>query len=391
MNLTNLNFYKDYIFSCNRCKSCTMTDDEQLLPICPPFDTRNFFSYCGGGKAHIAQAIVNDEAKRLEEISEYFYKCTMCMACRTMCPVALDHYYLIRDVRQLLYENNAGISDAVKNIFSSMNAHNNPWELPAEAKGEWLFDLGVKDLRHDDAEVLYYVGCYSAYREKSPNAAENAVRILLKAGVDFGILGNGEICCGLPACDLGNLKLFKALAEKNLEKFSKLSVKEIIVSDPHCYSCFVNNYPEISSDMPPVVHITDFILQLVEEGKLTLKKQFSQKVTFHDPCRLGRFTDIYNAPRKILESVIQGKIIEMPRNRAFAYCCGNGIGVKETYPDLWEYSTGVRLAEAKQTEAELIITACPYCAESFHEFQERSGHNNAMRSVDLLHMVAASI
>lgn len=364
MALPNVEFYEDYVFSCNKCKSCTQSAPPHLLPICPPFDMAGFLGYCGGGKAHIAQAVIEGKVERLDEIAEYYQKCSMCMACKTMCPIGLDHYYLIWDVRRHLFKNGAARPEH-KRLLASIGENNNPWSLPAEERGEWLISLGAKDLRKESADAFYFVGCASGYRQQAGGSAEAAVALLEKAGVDFGVLGNEETCCGVFACELGDMKTFKKIARKNAARFEELGVKKIVVSDPHCYACFVNNYPEVVDEFPEVVHVFEVVLPLVEKDELKPKQTQKMKVTYHDPCRLSRHTELADAPRKLLNAILEGEIVEMPRNRESTYCCGNGPGVKEAFPEVIRHAAAERRREAGETGAETLVAACPYCMESF--------------------------
>ncbi|MFH1537486.1 MAG: (Fe-S)-binding protein [bacterium] len=372
MTLPNEDFYVDYIFSCNRCKSCTQSAPPHLLPACPPFEMMGFFGYCGGGKAHIAQAIVEGKAGNLEELAEYYRMCSMCMACKEMCPIGLDHYYLIWDVRRHLFKNGVVHPEHAK-LLASVAKNNNPWSLPREERGEWLLSLGVKDARKEPVDNLYFAGCASGYRQLAGASAEAAVSLLRKAGIEVGCLGSDETCCGVFACELGDMKLFKIMARENAARFKELGVKSVIVSDPHCYACFTNNYPEVVDDMPLVEHLFEVLAPLVESGKLKPVRRLEAKVAYHDPCRLSRHTEAGGAPRKLLEAVLEEELIEMPRNRESTYCCGNGPGVKEAHPEMVSFASGNRLNEAKEAGAEKLITACPFCLESLGGAEKENG------------------
>jgi Fe-S oxidoreductase len=389
MTLANQEFYEVYAYACNKCKSCTQSAAPELLPICPSFDLKGFLNYCGGGKAHMTQAILDGKVENPAELAEYFFACTMCMACKEMCPISLDHFYLIWDVRRYLFKNQAGIHPRQIEVLESVSTNNNPWSQPADDRGEWLFETGVKDLRKEKAEYLYFVGCASAYENIAGSTAAAAIKILQAAKVDFGIMGSDEICCGSHAAEFGDYKLFKKLARANLQQFKELGVKKVIVSDPHCYSCFTCNYPDTVGDAP-VVHLFDFIETLLDQGRLSPSKNISKTATYHDPCRLSRHTDVLGAPRKLLSAILEQPLIEMQRSGKSTYCCGNGSGIGEIYPDLMEHAGKTRMADFKKSEAELLITACPYCMESFKKATGDEA-KTSLESMDLIRLFADSL
>jgi Fe-S oxidoreductase len=213
---------------------------------------------------------------------------------------------------------------------------------------------------------LYFPGCYPSYDPRMKKVAVATVSILKKAGVDFGILGDRENCCGESIRKAGNETLYKRLARENIKTFIENGVHKILVSSPHCYHTFKNEYPEFNVNFE-VVHITQYLSELITKGKLELKSEYKKRITYHDPCYLGRHNGIYDEPREVLNNVPGLELVEMMESRENSFCCGGGGGRiwMETAKD--ERFSDFRLEQAAETGADELVTACPYCITNFED------------------------
>jgi Fe-S oxidoreductase len=215
-------------------------------------------------------------------------------------------------------------------------------------------------------EILYFPGCYLSYDPRLKKVARATAQILNAAGVDFGILGSKENCCGESIRKAGNEDLFKNLAKKNIKTFIDNGVKKIIVSSPHCYHTFKNEYAEFRVNFE-VVHISQFLFELIYSGRLELKKEFEKKITYHDPCYLGRYNNTYDEPREVLKKVPGLELIEMADSREDSLCCGGGGGRIWMETPKEERFSDLRLEQAVGVGAEMLVTSCPYCISNFED------------------------
>ena len=215
-------------------------------------------------------------------------------------------------------------------------------------------------------EILYFPGCYLCYDPRLKKVARATANILNKAGVDFGILGAKENCCGESIRKTGDEEVFKRLARENIKTFIDNGVKKILVSSPHCYHTFKNEYPEFRVNFE-VVHISQFLHELVNEGRLKLSKAYVKKVTYHDPCYLGRHNGIYDEPREVLKKISGLELKEMPDSLEDSLCCGGGGGRIWMETQKGQRFSDLRLEQAIGVGAEVLATSCPYCIANFED------------------------
>jgi len=212
--------------------------------------------------------------------------------------------------------------------------------------------------------------------------------VLGKANIDFGTLGNDEGCCGSTLLRTGLLEPARELAQKNIEMFEKASPSVIVTSCAGCYKTVRQDYPKVGKVNARVVHITQFVNELIDSGRLKLEKRVDAVVTFHDPCHLGRHNLLYDEPRKILQSIPGIKLVEMERNRAEARCCGAGGGVKTAFPDLAQKISLLRVEDAERAGAEILTTSCPFCYQSLKTSIDAKG--SKLKMMDLMELVRQS-
>jgi len=306
--------------------------------------------------------IINQAIYGLSEVeSEEMWLCSTCGKCMQRCPRGVKQIDVSVALRRLSTEYQVFPASVkpVRTVIGGLVADGNPFGEEKKSRADWAKGKSVKKFS-EGTEILYFPCCYPSYDKRLRNVAVATVEILKKAGVDFGILGNKENCCGESVRKTGDEELFKTLAKENIKTFIDAGVKKILVSSPHCYHTFKNEYPEFSVNFE-VVHITEFIFQLIEEGRLKLKKDYYRKLTYHDPCYLGRHNGIYNEPRDVLKHISGVELLEMPDAFENSLCCGGGGGRvwMETLKE--ERFSNLRIEQAVQVGAEELVTACPYC------------------------------
>ena len=312
--------------------------------------------------------IIREATFGLTEIeSENIWRCTSCGNCVRQCPRGVEIIEIGVSLRRIATEYGVfpTIAGAVRTVSASLVGEGNPLKEKRQDRAAWAEGRSVKAFT-EGMEVLYYPGCYPSYDPRLKKVAAATASILNTAGVDFGILGAKESCCGESVRKTGDEELFRRLARENIKTFIDNGVKRILVSSPHCYHTFKNEYPEFMVNFE-VVHIAQYLLELINEGRLALKKEYKKKVTYHDPCYLGRHNGIYEQPREVLKKVPGLELVEMPDSRADSLCCGGGGGGIWMEIPKGERFSDLRVEQAIKVEAEVLVTACPYCIANFED------------------------
>lgn len=317
------------------------------------------------------------------EKHEELWDCTTCGTCFSRCPKEVNPMETIIALRSEFVEKGR-VHQNVKTALESTYRHGNPLTLPREDRGAWAKDLSVKPM-FDGVEYLYFVGCSPSYDPQAQKVARALVRILQRAGVDFGILGKEENCCASEVRRLGEFGLFEMMAEDNQETYKRLGVSKMFTTSPHCFNTFKNDYPKNGVE---VQHYTQFLAHLVENDKLEFTSKFEKIVTYHDPCYLGKQNGIFDEPRAVLKSIPGIKLVEMDRSREKSLCCEGGGG------RMWLEGTnpGVRLAqtrikEAIETGAEILATACPFCLLTLDEAVKLLNAEDKLQVMDIAELV----
>lgn len=292
------------------------------------------------------------------ETDDILYACTTCNHCVTRCPRGVKIIDVVRAMRSVTAET-GGIPKNLKAVVGSINSQGNPWSQERDKRTEWAKGLDISEFT-PDTEYLLYVCCTSAYDGRSQKIARAIAQLLQKGGVSFGIIGNDEQCCGESVRKIGAEGEFSMLAEANVKLFTDKGVKKIITTSPHCFQAFTSDYPEYGGEFE-VYHYTQILDGLVKEGKLSFPGGAGQKAIYHEPCYLGRHNKIFDAPRELLGAVSGLEALEFDKSKNDSLCCGGG-GAR-----IWmETKTGQRFSdfkveEASAKEANLLVTACPYC------------------------------
>jgi Fe-S oxidoreductase len=352
---------------------------QHLLEVGPSL-LRGEASPTNPGKAMIGEVISED----------VIWACTTCRACQQVCPVSVEHVNKIIDMRRNLVMEQASIPETAEGALRSIEDRGHPWRGTTLSRMDWAEGLGINTLAEDrDIELLFWVGCTEALEERSTKVAQAVAKLLKQAGIKFAILGAEESCCGEPARRLGNEYLFQTQAGKNIELFNSYNVKRIVTACPHCFNTIKNEYPQFGGKFE-VIHHTELIIQLIREGKLKVDKARGESVTYHDPCYLGRYNDIYQPPRQIISSLPDMRLVEMEQNRERGFCCGGGGG------HMWlEERTGRRINELRTeqaivTKAQIVITACPFCLQMFDDGIKAKAAEEKLKVMDIAELVEKS-
>jgi len=319
------------------------------------------------------------------------WACTTCMACEEACPVYIEQVRRNIDLRRYLVLVETKYSSEVRLTLKNLEKSNNPWAAGRGTRAEWAKELEVKNFAEaENPELLFWVGCLGSFDARNQKVATSMVKILQASGVRFGILGNQEGCCGDPARRIGNEYLFQNTAEANIEIMKGCGVKKILTICPHCFHTLKNEYPQFGGEFQ-VIHHTQFLAELLSAGKLKLTKPINKVITYHDSCYLGRANQIYDQPRKILESIPGLKLIEMERHHQKSFCCGAGGGRMWMEEHIGTRINQMRTDQAIAIKAELIGTACPYCLTMLFDGIKEKGKAETMATYDLSELIEQSM
>lgn len=292
---------------------------------------------------------------------ESIWACTTCGACMEVCPVFIEHVPKLVYMRRDLVEMKAEFPDELLSLFENLENRSNPWGIIPAERSRWVAEVNAPAFEKDKTEYLFYTGCAGSLDTRNKRNTEAIARILNAAGVSWGTFGKDEKCCGDSARRLGNEYLFDKMAKENIKAMNDAGVKKIIVECPHCYNTIKNDYKQFGADFE-VIHHAELIMQLIESGKLKLKNKADVgKIVFHDSCYLGRYNNIFEQPRKLIEVATGKAPMEMDRNKSLSFCCGAGGG------RMWmEETSGTRInmnrvTEAVKNDPDAICVCCPYC------------------------------
>jgi len=295
---------------------------------------------------------------------EVLWACTSCRACEQECPVFITYVDKIVDMRRYLVQERGEFPNELQSAFRSLESAANPWGFPAEDRAAWAEGLDVKTIaEHPEAEYLLWVGCAPSFDERAKKVTQKTVKLLQMAGVDFAILGAEEQCTGDPARRAGNEYLFQMFAQANIEVLNGYGVdkKKIITICPHCLNTLGNEYVDFGGHYD-VIHHTTLLADLVREGKLTPEKRIDKRIVYHDSCYLGRYNDVYDAPRDTLRSIPGLTVLEPAQTRDRGMCCG--AGGAQMFKEEEQGDTRVSIMRTEQllaTKPDIIASACPFC------------------------------
>ncbi len=400
--------YRDMIFfdACTSCGRC--------VEVCPssgagePFSPRDFIVWARDNllmKYHplnhfnwFENWITRRHTKEQVFEPQKIWHCTTCRACLDVCPVYVATPDAIQQARSKLVEEGTHMPPLLTQSLKNLYKYNNPWEATKKKRAQWSRDLEIPDIsQSEEAEGLcYFVGCTTSMDIRAQELARSFARILKYGRVPFGTLGKREPCCGDIARRVGEDGLFEKQMEDCIELFRRYGIRDVVTSSPHCFHTFRNEYPAFQALKPPeeqvefrVRHYTQLLRELVAAGSLKLEKPLNIKVTYHDPCYLGRHNQIYDVPREVITAIPGVQMVEMAHNRADSLCCGGGgdrIWQEDLDADV--KMSEIRIREAEDTGAEILITACPLCLIMLEDARKTTGLEDSLRVMDLNELVA---
>ena len=396
---------------CTRCAYCKWIPFDLMKSYrfskgCPSMEAGKFHSYSAGGRYVTALSLMDGRSTVTEKVKDSVFKCTLCGQCDVSCKICrydMEPLDAMRELRATLVKDGHKLPQ-VEPVIDGLRTKFNMLGQPAEKRGDWAQSLKIKDLSVEQAEYVFHPGCRYSFDGDLGHVARTCVEILQRTGIDFGILGKKEKCCGGRASDMGYRDDFQNMAKVNLKAWKKAGVKTVITPCAECFQTFNRKYPANAGSEIKVVHMVQFIARAIKDGKLKFTKPLDMKVTYHDPCHLGRQGEpyvpwngkekkifgqavcydppkpkyngafgVYDEPREILKSIPGVELVEMERIREASWCCGAGGGAYESYPDFARSTANERLEEACSTGAEALVTACSWCERSFIDATTANG------------------
>jgi Fe-S oxidoreductase len=383
--------------ACTRCGRCQDNCPAWLSgkPLSPKFvilDLQQHMSATAPALLAGAEAPYGDRAMIGDIISEeVLWSCTTCGACEENCPVSIEHISTIVDMRRNLVLEQGRMPETAEAALRSLEQRGHPWRGTQQTRTSWTEGLAVPMIADNPtAEYLFWVGCTGALVERNVQVTRALVKILGQAGVSFAILGEEETCTGDPARRLGNEYLFQMLAQQNIATLNSHHVRKIVTHCPHCFNTLKNEYPQFGGNFE-VIHHSQLIARLLQEGRLTPSQAYTEKVTFHDACYLGRHNSVFAEPRQSLNAVPGMQLQEMRWNQRQGLCCGAGGGHAFMEVNIGRRVNHIRTEQAMETGAAVVATGCPFCMQMFEDGIKAKGVEGTMRVHDIAEIIAQSL
>lgn len=321
---------------------------------------------------------------------DVIWACTSCRACEIACPVFIEQTDKIFDIRRNLVMMESRFPAEVQPVFKNMETNATPWAFSASDRANWAEGLSIKTMAEDSSvDILLWVGCAGSYDDRNKKVLRAFSSLLKKAGIKFAILGTEEQCTGDPARRIGNEYLYQTLAKSNIETLNRYQVKKIVTACPHCFNTIKNEYKDFGGNYD-VVHHSQFIAQLMSEGKLKPTKTLEQTVTFHDSCYLGRWNGIYDEPRNVIKSLPAVNLVEMKSNHDSSMCCGAGGGRMFMEEKIGKRINVTRTEEALDTHADIIASSCPFCMTMMTDGVKTKEMQNKVQVMDIAELIDQS-
>lgn len=373
--------WKD-IFDADACTLCKRCQDR-----CPAHNTNKPLSPMKIVNQIGEVAFDNPETNLIESCGkDALWSCTTCLACQEICPASIEHVGKIVEMRRnLVLMEGEFPGDEVRSAVDALEVNGNPFGIGYASRGDWAEGLPLVAME-ESPDILYFVGCYGSFDKRNQTVARSFVNLCAAANIKVGILGKQEKCCGEPIRKLGNEYLYQSLATENIEMIKSYGVKKVVTSCPHCFNTLSKDYRDLGFDLD-VEHYTVFLERLLMNGNLQLKAE-SFECTFHDSCYLGRYNDIYEMPRTLLQAA-GGQITEMANSRANSFCCGAGGG-----RILAEEKLGSRISEKRvkmavnETQAPTLVSNCPFCLTMFEDGIKSAGLEDVISPKDIAEVLA---
>ncbi len=396
--------YRPDMERCSQCSYCKFIPFDQIKSWrfakgCPSIAYNNFNAYSARGRFAVALSLLNKQSEYTEKVQDIVFKCVLCGSCDVsdkICRYNLEPLQMMHELRTRLVEDGQLLPQHMA-VIGHLRKEDNMMMEPRARRGDWAEGLDIKHIPAEPAEVLFHAGCRYSYDKELWPVIRNAVTIIKDAGVDIGIMGKDESCCGARAYYMGYHGEFVKFAENAIEMWKAAGIKTVVTSCADGFHAFTRLYPRLGAYFE-VLHTVQFLDRLIKQGKLKLTRNVPVRVTYHDPCHLGRQGEpyvpwegkekkiynqivvyeprkpryngawgVYEPPRDVLRAIPGLELVEMERIKEYAWCCGAGGGVKEAYPDFSNWTATERIEEAKSTGAEAIVSACGWCERNFQD------------------------
>ncbi len=381
------------LFSCMECGRCNENCPTHITgkPLSPMYYTRDLRNYLKDKIYHLNRKGFENPITGSLISQDTIWACTTCRNCEEACPVFISYVDKIVEMRRYLVLMESRFPTEVQIAFRGMENNSNPWNISSSSRADWAKDLDIKILSEGHRpEYLFWVGCAGSFEERGKRISKAFVKILREADVDFGILGVEEGCTGDSARRIGNEYLFQILAQNNIEMLNRYGIKKIITNCPHCYNTLKNEYPVFGGNYE-VYHGTEFILALLRKGRIRFKGTFEKRITYHDSCYLGRYNNIYDSPRLLLQSIPGVNIVEMERSRENGLCCGAGGGRMWMEEKLGTRINRKRLEDVLGARVEALSVACPFCMIMLGNQIREMDMDSIIKPYDLIEIVASAM
>lgn len=414
--------FKDDALACPRCSNCKWVDhvyikSHRFAKICPISAKHTFNAYSAHGILDIALALLNNQLDYTPKLLEIAYKCTLCGACDVRCKRNLDIEVLlvIEALRARCVEDGNGPMLAHRRIAQKIESTGNRYGAPRQNRRKWL----PEDTRERKADLIYFAGCSAAY--KHPEIAKATIKILNKSQSQFMVMEPEEWCCGNPLYSTGQMDAAKRVMQHNIAAIERSGANTVITSCAECYKTLKVDYAKMLDKSTEamgfkVLHIVEYAEELLKRGSLRFNSPVKMKVTYHDPCQLGRLSEpwvpwhgerkkfgileppknwrrgthgVYQPPRELLKKIPEMTVVEMERMKENAWCCGAGGGTRDAYKDFALWTAGERLEEAKSAGAEAIISGCPFCKDNLREAARVKG--DKITAYDITEVIAQAL
>jgi Fe-S oxidoreductase len=332
---------------------------------------------------------LNSEKQLVGDVisEDTLWACTTCRACEEVCPVTIEHVPRIVAMRQGQLLMAEAYPKELNPALKGLERNGNPWGIGYDKRADWADGLDVKMMADDsNVDYLLWVGCAGSFDDRSKKVSTSLVKILQKAGVNFAILGVEEKCTGDFARRVGNEMLYQMMAQENIETLNNYHVKKIIAACPHCYNTLKHEYPQLGGNYE-VIHHTEFIGQLVQQGKIKLKKSLQGTLTYHDPCYLGRYNDIFDQPRNLLNSISNYGVKELDRSGRESFCCGAGGGRMWMEETIGKRINIQRSEEIAAMQVANVAVGCPFCLTMIEDGMKELGKEETIKTMDIAELV----
>ena len=333
----------------------------------------------GGGEHPMVGGVITDNV---------LWACTMCRWCVDACPVFIEHVPKIADMRRWLVLTESRFPNELQPAFRNLENNGNPWQMSWQTRTDWARDLGVRVMSDvQEAEYLYWVGCYGSFDERNKKVARAFVTLLQAAQVDFAILGNEEKCTGEPARRLGHEYLYQTLAQGNVDTLKRYRFQTIVTACPHCFNTIRNEYPDFDGHFR-VIHHSQLLDDLVRGGRLPVTPTGSERITYHDACNLGRYNGVYDPPRQVLAAATRGELVEMTLSRSKGFCCGGGGGRVWMEENEGRRVNQLRVEQAMEVKPDILASACPFCLTMFEDGVKAKEVADTIKTRDIAEVLA---